>query len=420
MISDLKEGEHSLIKGWVHEIRDLSKMKFILLRDSSGIVQCIIKDDKLMKDSSSISLESVIEIEGAVNKASVKADLARKDVELHAKSIKILSLAETLPIQVNEKTITTELPTRLDHRSLDVRKPKISAIFKIQSEIANSFRKFFYKNGFTEIQPPFIIGAASEGGSEVFEVKYFDKKAYLAQSPQLYKQMMACAFEKVFALGPAWRAEKHNTTRHINEIRQMDVEVAFTDQMQIMKLQEEVLQFIIQNVKERCSRELEILGRSDIKAPKGVYLHYEDAIKKSGGKIGEDFTPEQERKLCDMYPGDIVFTHSWPTSIKVFYIMPKDGKKNATESCGFDSLYGGVEISSGGQRIHIPELLIDRIKAKGLNPKDFKTYIDSFRYGAPPHSGWALGLERLTQMICGLDNIKEATLFPRDRDRLTP
>lgn len=419
MISEVKEGSSAVLAGWIHEIRVMSKMTFLLLRDSSGILQCVIKDE-LMKEAANLTLESVIEIEGAVNKANVRAELARKDVEVHIKKIKLLNKAETLPIQVNEKTITTELPNRLDHRNLDVRKPKISAIFKIQSEIANSFRKFFYKKGFTEIQPPFIIGAASEGGSEVFEVKYFEKKGYLAQSPQLYKQMMACSLERVFALGPAWRAEKHNTTRHINEIRQMDVEVAFTDQMQIMKLQEEVLQFIITNVKERCTKELELLGRSDIKTPKGVYLHYEEAKKKVKGKIGEDFTPEEERKLCEMYPGDVVFTHSWPAELKVFYIMPKEEKKNAKESCGFDSLYGGVEISSGGQRIHLPELLIERMKAKGVNPKDMKEYIDSFRYGAPPHSGWALGLERLTQMICGLDNIKEATLFPRDRDRLTP
>ena len=419
-IKDVKEGESAVLEGWVHEIRSLSKMQFILLRDSTGLVQCVVKDERLMKIVSELTLESVVEIEGHVNKANVKADLARKDVEVHVKEIKVLSKAETLPIQVNEKTITTELPNRLDFRYLDVRKPKVAAIFKIQSEIANSFREFFYKEGFIEIQTPAIIGTASEGGTELFEIKYFEKKAYLAQSPQLYKQMMACSMEKVFTVTPVWRAEKHNTTRHINEIRQMDIEVAFTNQESIMKYQEKVVQYIIKNVIEKCKKELEILGRSDLKVPKAIYLHYEDAIKKSGGKIGEDFTPEQERKLCEMYPGEIVFTHSWPTSLKVFYIMPRDEKASAKESCGFDSLYGGVEISSGGQRIHIPELLIQRIKAKELNPKDFKVYIDSFRFGAPPHSGWSIGLERLTQMICGLDNIKEATLFPRDRERITP
>ena len=218
---------------------------------------------------------------------------------------------------------------------------------------------------------------------------------------------------------PVWRAEKHNTPRHINEIRQMDIEMAFANQMEIMNVLEGVVKYIVGEVMKNCKSELELLGVK-LKAPKGVYLSYEEAIKKVGGKIGEDFTPEQERKLCDLYPGDIVFTHSWPTSIKPFYIMPKDGKKDAKLSEGFDALYGGVEISSGGQRIHLPELLIERIKAKGLNPKNFKEYIDSFRFGAPPHAGWSIGLERLTQVICGLDNIKEATMFPRDRDRLTP
>ncbi len=420
-ILDLTEKDKPVvIKGWVHEIRDLAKMKFLMVRDSSGIVQCVVKDPRLFEKTKLLSLESVVEIHGEVKKANVKAELARSDVEVEVKDVILINRAENLPIQVNEKTITTDLSNRLDYRSLDVRKPKVAAVFKIQNEIANSFREFFYKKGFVEIQTPCIIGAASEGGTDLFEVKYFEKKAFLAQSPQLYKQMMACSLEKVFTITPVWRAEKHNTTRHINEIRQMDIEVAFTDQMSIMKFQEEVVAHIIKNVKEKCVEELKILGRSDIKIPKGVYLHYEDAIKKAGGKLGEDFTPEQERKLCEMYPGEVVFTHSWPADIKVFYIMPKGEQKNAKESCGFDALYGGVEISSGGQRIHLPELLIERIKAKGLNPKDFKTYIDSFRYGAPPHSGWSIGLERLTQMICGLDNVKEATLFPRDRDRLTP
>lgn len=219
---------------------------------------------------------------------------------------------------------------------------------------------------------------------------------------------------------PIWRAEKHNTTRHINEIRQMDIEMAFAGQLEVMKEQEEVIKYIIKRVLENCKIELEILGIKNLKIPKGIYLSYEEAIKKAGGKVGEDFTPEQERKLCDLYPGDLVFTYSWPSKIKPFYIMPKDGKKDAKESEGFDALYGGVEISSGGQRIHIPELLIEKIKAKGLNPKNFEYYIDSFRFGAPPHAGWSIGLERLTQIICGLDNVKEATMFPRDRDRLTP
>jgi aspartyl-tRNA synthetase len=302
---------------------------------------------------------------------------------------------------------------------LDFHRERTQAIFKVQNEISNGFREHFYKRGFIEMQPPCIISAASEGGTELFPVQYFEKKAFLAQSPQLYKQMLACSMEKTFMITPVWRAEKHNTTRHINEIRQMDIECAFTNQMQVMKELEEVIAYIIKRVIENCKAELDLLGVK-LKVPKGVYLSYEEAIQKVGGKIGEDFTPEQERKLCDMYPGDLVFTYSWPSSIKPFYIMPKDEDSKAKVSEGFDALYGGVEICSGGQRIHIPGLLIERLKVKGLNPKSFESYIDSFKFGAPPHAGWSVGLERLTQMVCGLDNVKEATMFPRDRERLTP
>ena len=191
------------------------------------------------------------------------------------------------------------------------------------------------------------------------------------------------------------------------------------DQIAIMKEQEGAVKHIVKSVLEKCKAELELLGVK-LKVPKAVYLHYDEAIKKVKGTIGEDFTPEQERKLGEMYPGDMVFIHSWPSSLKPFYIMTQDAKEDAEYSEGFDNVYLGTEISSGGQRIHLPELLIKRLKAKGLDPKNFKDYVDSFRYGAPVHSGWSIGLERLTQLICGLDNIKEATMFPRDRDRLTP
>jgi len=420
-ISDLKLGKDILIKGWVFEMRDLAKFKFLLIRDVSGIVQCIIKDEKLQKVFSELSLESVVEIKGKVKEANVKADISRKDVEIEILDLKIISKAEKLPIHVNEKAdVKTDFSNRLDWRFVDFHKPKIQAIFKIQNVIENSFREYFYEKNYIEMQPPCIISAASEGGTELFSVQYFEKKAFLAQSPQLYKQMLACSMEKIFTITPVWRAEKHNTTRHINEIRQMDIECAFMNQMEVMKELEEVVQFIVKKVLEKCKDELEILGVKKLKIPKGIYLDYETAIKKAGGKVGEDFTPEQERKLCEMYEGDIVFTHSWPASIKPFYIMPKDEKKDAKLSEGFDALYGGIEISSGGQRIHLPELLIEKIKMKGLNPKNFEGYINSFRYGAPPHAGWSIGLERLTQIICGLDNVKEATMFPRDRDRLTP
>jgi aspartyl-tRNA synthetase len=415
-----KAGEKILLNGWVYDARDLKKVRFIVLRDITGRVQVTgvsgETDEATFNTLKEVSRESAIEVIGTIKDCKQ----APGGKEIAPEKITILGKADlTLPIDVSDYS-KTELPIRLDYRFLDFHREKIQAVFKIQNEISNAFREHFYKKGFFEMQPPCIISAASEGGTDLFPVQYFEKKAYLAQSPQLYKQMLACSMEKTFMITPVWRAEKHNTTRHINEIRQMDIEAAFMDQKQIMKHQEEVVKDIVQRVIKNCKRELEILGRKDIKVPEAIYLHYEDAIKKVGGKIGEDFTPEQERKLCDMYPGDIVFTYSWPAKIKPFYIMPTDGDPKAKESQGFDTLYGGVEISSGGQRIHIPELLVEKLKEKGLNPSNFEGYINSFKYGAPMHSGWSIGLERLTQIICGLDNVKEATMFPRDRDRLTP
>jgi aspartyl-tRNA synthetase len=419
-VNELKPDKEVVIAGWVHEIRDQSKIKFILLRDVTGVVQCIIKDDKLFDKFAEITPESIISVKGLVKKAQVKSsDVTLHDIEVEASDLDIINKAEKLPIQVVDKGITTSLDLRLDYRFLDFHKSRTQAIFKIQNEIAHAFREYFYKKGYIEMQPPCVISAASEGGTDLFPVQYFEKKAYLAQSPQLYKQMLACSMEKTVMITPVWRAEKHNTARHINEIRQMDIEVAFSDQMHVMKELEEVMKYIVKSVMEKCEEELKILDVK-LKIPEGVYLSYDEAIKKASGDLGEDFTPEQEKKLCAMYPGDIVFTHSWPSKLKPFYIMPKDEDKDAKVSEGFDALYGGIEISSGGQRIHLSDLLTHRIKAKGLNPKNFESYIDSFRYGAPPHAGWSIGLERLTEAICRLDNIKEATMFPRDRDRLLP
>ena len=417
-ILNQKEGK-VLVKGWVHDTRDLGKIKFLILRDVSGIIQITAVKGKtpenIFKEIDKIPRESVISIEGK----SVKSKQAPGGIEINPEKFEIINKAEhPLPIDISDFS-KTELSKRLDFRFLDFHRRKTQAIFKIQTELAHSFMEYFYKKGFIEMQNPCIISSASEGGTELFPVQYFEKKAFLAQSPQLYKQMVACSMENTFMITPVFRAEKHNTPRHINEIRQMDIEMSFANQETVMKELEEAMKYIIKNVIEKCKKELEFLNVK-LKVPNAVYLSYEEAIKKVGGKLGEDFTPEQEKKLCEMYKGDIVFTHSWPTSIKPFYIMPKDGKKDAKYSEGFDALYGGVEIASGGQRIHIPELLIERLKAKGLNPKNFKEYIDSFRYGAPPHGGWSIGLERLTQVVCGLDNIKEATMFPRDRDRLTP
>lgn len=419
LIKDIFKSKKKIeVVGWVHNTRGLGKIKFLLLRDISGIVQVTAVRDKVDKKifdvMDKISRESVVYVKGSV-KDSKQAPGGK---EIIPEEVIVLSKAEELPIDVSDFS-KTELPKRLDYRFLDLHRTRIQAIFKIQSEIVNSFREFFYNKNFIEVQLPSVISSSSEGGTDLFPVNYFEKKAYLAQSPQLYKQMLACSIERVFTISPVWRAEKHNTVRHLNESRQMDIEMAFAGQKEVMKELEDVVKYIVKKVLEKCKSELDLLGVK-LKIPKAKYLSYDEAVKLLKIKYGEDLSPENEKKLDELFPDSIVFVYSWPAEIKPFYIMPNDGKFNAKLSEGFDAIYKGLEISSGGQRIHIPELLEKKLKAKGLNPKNFKGYIDSFRFGAPAHAGWSIGLERLTQLIVGEKNIREAVLFPRDRDRLTP
>ncbi len=417
-------GKEAVVAGWVYDQRDLGKVRFLVLRDVSGEMQITAHKDKSPKDvfdlMQKVSRESVVLISGKIQK-SEKASGGRELVPDH---FEILGLAESpLPVDVSDFS-KTELPKRLDYRYVDFHRRRTQAIFKIQHTLSNSFKDFFSSNGFIEMQPPCLIGVASEGGADVFKVKYFEKEACLAQSPQLYKEMIACSMEKTFMITPVWRAEKHNTIRHINEIRQMDIECAFMSQMDVMKWEEKVVQHMISEVIKKNKSEIELLGLK-LKVPSAKYIDYDETIallKKNGIKIsaGDDLNPEAEKKLGELFPDTLVFVHSWPASLKPFYIMPRDGKADAKYSEGFDCIYRGLEITSGGQRIHLPDLLIAKIKQKDLKVDSLKDFIDSFRYGAPPHSGWSIGLERLTMLLCDLDNIREATMFPRDRERLTP
>lgn len=421
-ITQKNEGKEVLVRGWVKEIRDLSKIRFLVLRDVSGIIQVTaIKGEtpeNIFDLITKIPHESSVEVTGKV-KESKQAPGGR---EILPEKIEIIGKSE-LMLQIDISDFSkTELPKRLDNRALDLHSQRTQSIFKIQSEISFAFQEFFENNGFFNIQPPSIISSASEGGTELFPVKYFEKDAYLAQSPQLYKQMAACSLEKVFCITPVWRAEKHNTIRHLNESRQMDIEVAFADEFAVMDLMTKVVQHIIKKVKENCKKELDIL-KIKLEVPKDKYLTYDEAVKllkKNKVHIDEDITAEGEKKLCELFPDTVIFIYDWPCDIKPFYIMPKTLKEGEKISRGFDALYGGIEISSGGQRVHIPELLVKQLKKKGLNPENFKAYIDSFRYGATYHSGWSIGLERFTMALLKLENIREACLFPRDRERLTP
>jgi aspartyl-tRNA synthetase len=420
MIKDAFKSEGKiLLKGWVHDTRDLKKVRFIVLKDITGRIQITGIDKKTDKEifelMDNLKRESVVEIVGELKESGQ----APGGKELLPESIKIIAEAkDPLPIDVSDFS-KTELPIRLDNRFLDFHTKRAQAIFKVQSTIAEAFREFMTHEGGIEIFPPSLIGASSEGGTELFKIKYFEKDAFLSQSCQLYKQMFACSMEKVFTIFTAWRAEKHNTTRHLNESRQLDYEEAFADDKKVMEVLGKCIQHIVKNILDKRAEELEAL-KVKLKIPKIKYMTFDEVtklMKKENVKMpAHDLSGEAERKLGELFQDTIVMVHDWPLKGKPFYILP-DGKNS---SKGFDAIWKGMEICSGGQRVHLPEILEKRLPELGLDPKDFKDYIDSFRYGAPPHAGWALGLERLTMLSLGLENIREATPFPRDRDRLTP
>lgn len=424
LIGDVFSGKAKsvVLAGWVHNTRDLSKVRFIILKDRSGVIQIAGVKGKTPEDVFSemgkVTRESAIVVKGSV----VDSKQAPGGKEVNPEEITVLGPAEDLPIDVpfnSGDESKTELPKRLDYRFLDLHRKKIQAIFRIQATLMAGFREYMSSQGGVECNFPSIISSSSEGGTELFKAKYFEKDAYLSQSCQLYKQMVACSMERAYAIFTVWRAEKHNTPRHLNESRQFDFEMAFADEFVVMDELAKSVQHMVAKVLKENADELELLGVK-LKVPKVKYMTFaetNDLLKKEGIKTdAHDLTGEGEKKLGELFPDTIVFVHDWPLKGKPFYIMPK-GKDL---SSGFDAIYMGMEISSGGQRVHLPELLEERLKAKDLDPKDFKSYIDSFRYGAPPHAGWGLGVERLTMMVLGLENIREAVMFVRDRDRLTP
>ncbi len=420
LIDDVLKGNSETVEiaGWVHDSRALGKIRFVLIKDISGMIQVTAVKSKVseevFEEIGKLSRESVVYIKGKV----VESKQAPGGKEIIPEEVKVLAEALEPAIDVGDFS-KTELPKRLDYRFLDLHRRTTQAVFKIQSTLLQAFREFMIKEGAMEAVFPSIIGSSSEGGTEVYKLKYFEKDAYLSQSCQLYKQMVACSMEKVFTLFPVWRAEKHNTVRHLNESRQLDYEQAFADEFVAMDVLERCVQYIIKKILEVNKKELELLDVK-LKVPKTKYMTFKevvDVMKKEKVHIGDDdLSTEAEKKLGELYPDTIVFVHDWPIAGKPFYIMPKGDKL----SKGFDAIYQGTEISSGGQRVHIPEILEKQLKERKLDLKDFKSYIDSFRYGAPPHAGWGMGLERLAMLILGVSNIREVVLFPRDRERITP
>lgn len=428
-IKDLKAGESVLLKGWIYESRIMSQIAFILLRDGSGIVQCIVKDKGLVGQISSLTLESVVEIKGKVKKANIKAEFAHKDIEVEISDLKILNKAEKLPIQVNEKAVKTGLDKRLDYRCLDLRKPKNLAIFKIQSALVEGMQNYLDKNGFIQVFTPCLMGVASESGSEVFEVKYFNKKAFLRQDPQLHRQLTILGgIEKLYDIGPSWRAEQSHTVKHICEHRTCAVEFAFIEgEQDTMKVEEQMVVSAIKNVLEKCKKELNLFDVK-LKVPKTPFPELRfpeiyDILKKKGKDVySKDLDSEAEKILGDYvkkkYNADFYFLNGFPHKIKPFYVM--EGDKDPKWAKSVDLNFKGVELSSGGQREHRYNKLIKNVKEKNMSLKSVEWFTKFFKYGAPPHGGFAIGIERLTQVLLGLTNIREVVLFPRDTERLTP
>ncbi len=427
--SDATPGETATVAGWVHEIRDLGGIAFLILRDTTGKLQIKFEkdgmDDDLVETGLGVHRESVLSVTGRVE----QEERAPTGVELVPEEMEVLAEADPeLPLDPSGK-VDAELPTRLDNRTLDLRKPEIQAIFEIRAAVLDAVRDAFRDLNCTEINTPKIVATGTEGGTELFPVTYFGREAFMNQSPQLFKQLMiGSGLERVFEIGPIFRAEEHNTPRHLNEATSIDFESAFIDDSEAMDVCEAIVVAAYEAVAENCTDHLETLGLGDsFTVPDTGFprLSYGEAIERinATGELdaplawGEDLSTEAERALGDEVGGHY-FVTDWPSEIKPFYIKDRDGDE--TLSTGFDLMHPRLELVSGGQREHRYDHLVAGFEQQGLEPEAFEYYTKMFRYGMPPHAGWGLGGERLVMTMLDLDNIRETVLFPRDRQRLSP
>ena len=422
-------GQHTgaavLLRGWVHRQRDLGGVCFLLLRDRSGICQVVFDSAPADAAGNPVTLESVVEVGGVVA-ANGKAP---GGYEVKAQRLQIISAAAgDLPLAVNQDPSQLSLDAMLEHRMVSLRNPKTLAIFRLQAAIVQHFADHLRSAGFTEIKSSKLIGSGTEGGTGLFAVEYFDRTVYLAQSPQLYKQaMVAAGLEQVFEIGMAYRAEKHDTPRHINEYVSLDVEMAFIDsEHDLMDLEQRLLAAIFAALARDCGDVLEawqatLPTAAEVAAiPRLTHDEARAAVTEATGRRVYDINPEGERLLCERAAAEhgigAVFVYGYPRRKRPFYTYPADGNRTMS----FDLLFRGQEITSGGRRINDYATLVDSLRRFGLDPEAMRDYLSVFRYGCPPHGGFAIGLERLTQSILGLASVKQASLFPRDRKRVRP
>jgi nondiscriminating aspartyl-tRNA synthetase len=439
LLDAARSGATAELSGWVHRIRELGGVSFVILRDRSGMVQLVFNEKP------ALTLESVITVKGlaALNeKAPGGAELKVEKLEL------LSSAAPDLPFQVNGDASKVGLESILDNRGLSLRNPKIRAIFKVQSTIIEAFSQFLRGEGFTEIKSSKLVAGGTEGGTNLFAVDYFDRKVYLAQSPQMYKQMLvASGLERVFEVAEAYRAEKHDTPRHLNEYVSMDLEMGFIEsELDLIALEKRLLCYIFEQVATKNAAELLLWQDSGASVPESdavmaaPVITYEECVKvaneeaakqKGGSQRIFDITPEAERSVCEWAAREhgvpLVFVNAFPRRHRPFYTYPlSEGSSGSAEpspaalTMSFVALFRGLEITSGGRRQHDYKAQLEAMPKFGIKPENMEGYLSIFKYGCPPHGGFAIGCERLTQKILGLASVKEASLFPRDRKRVEP
>ncbi|MBR6573188.1 MAG: aspartate--tRNA(Asn) ligase [Clostridia bacterium] len=431
----IKDGDKLVLKGTIHRIREMSGFAFVVIRTSRMTFQCVWEEGISDCNIKDFSVEECVVIDGTL----VVEERSRLGFDVRINSMtRISGKAEVPPVEIgNDKKIEKlNLNTLLDTRIISLRNPKMRAILRVADGVMYAFRNFLREEGFTEFVPPKMVESGAEGGADMFEVEYFGKKAYLNQSPQMYKQVMVGVFQKVFTIGPVFRAEKYSTNRHINEFQGLDVEMGFIDSFEdIMELEARMFKYIFKVLNEEYSAELEMFLGKDARLPElecFPKIRFMDAKKLFAdahpGPQGEnallepDFAPEEEKWLGEYflkeYNAPIVFITHYPTVKRPFYAM--DDPEDTNYTLSFDMLLNGLEVTTGGQRIHDYEMQVAKMKQRGMDIDDFEDYLTMHKYGMPPHGGMGLGLERIVQNILGLDNIKKATAFPRDRDRIRP
>ena len=414
------------MNGAVHNIRDMGEFAFIILRKAEGLVQCVYEEGKTEFDLKDLKEESAVEVTGVI----ALEERAPQGFELRLTGIRVLSEpAETMPIAINKWKMNTSLETRLSLRPVSLRNVRERAKFKIQEGIVRGFREFLSSQGFTEVHTPKIVSRGAEGGANVFKLNYFNKKAELGQSPQFYKQMMVGVFDRVFEVAPVFRAEKHNTTRHLNEYIGLDFEMGYIDSFEdVMAMETGFLKYTMELLKSEYKKELDMLGIDLPSISQIPQVRFDEAkqlvSEKYNRKIRNpfDLEPEEEvligRYFKEEYDSDFVFVTHYPSKKRPFYAM--DDPADARFTLSFDLLYKGLEITTGGQRIHDYQMILEKMEKRGMDPEDIKDYLMIFKYGMPPHGGLGIGLERLNMCLLDEQNVRETSLFPRDVTRLEP